>query len=181
MTYTNDELVRLIRQRDQQAFAFLYDRYSQALFNVIIQLTGNTEEAEDILQVSFLKIWNNFSTFDEKKGRLYTWMLNIARHQAIDAMRSKQGKMRQKTNSPGNQHHLSKVPTEASAYDLFSFGNLLNVLGEEHRTIILLSYFEGFTQDEISRQLSIPLGTVKTRVRQALTRLREITEREVSG
>lgn len=90
--YSHDDLVILIKNRDQKAFAYLYDNYSKALFGVLYQIVADVEETEDILQKLFLKIWDNFESYDASKGRLYTWMLNIAKNLAIDYKRSKSNK-----------------------------------------------------------------------------------------
>lgn len=100
--YTEEELISLLKERDQNAFSYLYDNYSKALFGIIYNIVGNTEEAEDILQIVFLKIWNSFSTYDKSKGRLYTWMLNITRNSAIDYVRSKQNKTNSKNLTSDN-------------------------------------------------------------------------------
>ncbi|MBC7412822.1 MAG: sigma-70 family RNA polymerase sigma factor, partial [Bacteroidia bacterium] len=96
LAYTHDELVDMIKNRNQQAFAYLYDNYSRAIFGIINNIVTSTEEAEDVLQNTFVKIWNNFESYDSTKGRLYTWMINIARNMAIDCTRSKHEKNKSK-------------------------------------------------------------------------------------
>jgi RNA polymerase sigma-70 factor (ECF subfamily) len=97
VTYTEAELLQALQSHDEQAFSFLYDRYSKALFNIILQIIPQQELAEDVLQEVFVKIWQNIKSYDETKGRLYTWMLNIARNQSIDRTRSKDFNNRYKT------------------------------------------------------------------------------------
>ena len=175
-TYTHEELVRGLRGRDEKALAYLYDNYSRALYGVIYVVVRNKEEAEDVLQKAFLKIWNNFESYDIQKGRLYTWMLNIARNLAIDSTRSKHEKLRQRINTDADTEILlAAQPTiPEPTHEYLGLNNILLQLKEEHQRIIDLAYFEGYTQEEISQKLSMPLGTVKTKVRQAIIKLREL-------
>jgi RNA polymerase sigma-70 factor, ECF subfamily len=183
LTYTQEELIRQIKARDQKAFSYLYDNYSRALFGVINAIVNDVEESEDALQKTFLKIWNNFSTYDESKGRLYTWMLNIARNMAIDTTRSKHEKIKSKIQSTSDNvyKYENNFRVESNEHETIGIRGILNSLNEEHKAIIDLAYFEGYTQDEISKKLNLPLGTVKTKVRQALLKLRELTKREISS
>lgn len=173
--YTEEELVALLKGGDQQAFAYLYDNYSKALFGIIYNIVGNTEEAEDILQTVFLKIWNGFSMYNKEKGRLYTWMLNITRNSAIDYIRSKQNKINSKNlNSDNIVNEIDKEHSSNVNYDHIGLKNVLSELKEDHQTIIDMAYYKGYTQDEIAKELKLPLGTVKTKVRQAIIKLREV-------
>ncbi|HEV7621603.1 MAG TPA: sigma-70 family RNA polymerase sigma factor, partial [Flavisolibacter sp.] len=88
-TYEEHELVAALRQRDPQSFNYLYDHYSGALYGVIKQIINDAELSNDILQEAFINIWKRIDSYDEVKGRLFTWMLNIARNAAIDKTRSK--------------------------------------------------------------------------------------------
>lgn len=180
-TYTQDELILLLRDRDQKAFSYLYENYSRALFGVIQSVVNNQEEAEDVLQKAFLKIWNGFSSYDESKGRLYTWMLNIARNMAIDSTRSKHEKIKSKIQSTSENVYQfeNNFSVDETSSDTIGVKALVSELKEEHKTIIDLAYFEGYTQEEISKKLNLPLGTVKTKVRQALLKLRELTKKEL--
>ncbi len=121
--YTETDLILLLRQREQSAFSYLYDNYSGALYGIILSIVPDKELANDVLQEVFVKIWRQVDSYDASKGRLFTWMMNIARNASIDMLRSK-----------GYQK----------------------------------------TQDEISKTLNMPLGTVKTRLRSALLQLREL-------
>ncbi|MDP1801173.1 MAG: sigma-70 family RNA polymerase sigma factor [Bacteroidota bacterium] len=178
-TYNQDELIDLIRQRNQRAFTFLYDNYSKALFGVINSIVNSQEEAEDVLQNTFVKIWNNFSSYDESKGRLYTWMLNIARNLAIDSTRSKHEKIKSKIQSTSDTvYQKNNLYLNDNAHESIGIKTILNTLKEEHKIIIDLAYFEGYTQEEISKKLNLPLGTVKTKVRQAILTLRDLTKKE---
>ncbi|MBI3519837.1 MAG: sigma-70 family RNA polymerase sigma factor [Bacteroidetes bacterium] len=165
-----------MRERDQKAFAYLYDNYSQALFGIIDSIVNNQEESEDVLQNTFLKIWNNFDSYDTDKGRLYTWMLNIARNMAIDSTRSKHEKIKNKIQEPSDSvYHKNNLFVEDHTHETIGIKTMVDNLKDDQREIIDLAYYQGYTQDEISKKLNLPLGTVKTKVRQALLTLRNQT------
>lgn len=176
-TYNQDQLIVLIKQRNQKAFAFLYDNYSQSLFGIINRIVNDQEESEDVLQNTFLKIWNNFDTYDVNKGRLYTWMLNIARNLAIDSVRSKQGKIKNKIQETSEYvYHKNKLYVEDNTHETIGLKKIVDKLKADQREIIDLAYYQGYTQEEVSKTLNMPLGTVKTKVRQALLTLRGLTK-----
>lgn len=147
---------------------------------MIHSILNDFEESEDVLQKTFLKIWNSFSSYDEKKGRLYTWMLNIARNLAIDTTRSRHEKMKTKIQSRDENvdRYEGKMFIEETSHETIGLKKIVQTLKEEHKVIIDLAYFEGYTQEEISKKLNLPLGSVKTKVRQAILRLRELTKDE---
>ena len=175
--YSEEELVLLLQARDQQAFSYLYDNYAAALNGIIYRMVEERELAEDILQEAFIKIWNNFSSYDTGKGRLFTWMLNLTPNLTIDTLRSKgekkQGKISGDENSVSNYTDDSKI---AEKFDAMGLRKQLVNLKPEQRAIIDLAYFNGYTQDEISKEMGIPLGTVKTRMRTAILELRKMLQ-----
>lgn len=167
----------LLQKQDQQAFAYLYDNYSAALYGIIFKMVEAKELAEDIMQEAFLKIWNNFSNYDSSKGRLFTWMLNLTRNLTIDTLRSKGYKKQSKIRSDENSvNNFSDNPKSAEKFDSLGIRKHLTRLKSDQKQIIDLAYFGGFTQDEISKQLAIPLGTVKTRMRTAIMELRKLLQ-----
>ncbi len=170
--YNHDDLVILIKNRDQRAFAYLYDNYAKALFGVIFSIVEDVEESEDLLQKTFLKVWDHFDSYDASKGRLYTWMLNISRNIAIDYKRSKQHKNKNQ-NVDQNVYTLNTICTEDNSIDTIGLKKVVENLKSEHLILIELAYYNGYTQEEISKELNIPIGTVKTRIRKALLILRE--------
>lgn len=170
--YSHDELVASIKTRDQKAFAFLYDNYAKAIFGVIHFIVEDMEESEDILQKTFMKIWDNFDMYDTSKGRLYTWMLNIARNIAIDYKRSKSYKNKNQ-NIDQNVYTLNNIPAEDDSLNTIGLKKVVDKLKPDQLILIELAYYKGYTQDEISKELDIPIGTVKTRIRKALLILRE--------
>lgn len=174
-TYTEEELVLLLRQQSQQAFNYLYRQYSAVLYGVISRVVYDEQTAQDVLQEVFLKIWNNIGQYDAKKGRIYTWMLNIARNSAIDKLRSKGEIMKGKIQTGDDVvNNLSGRMKTEQMTDAIGLRKMVANLKPEYETIISLAYFKGYTLDEISKTLSMPLGTVKTRMRYAIKQLREI-------
>ena len=155
----------------------MYDHYSAALNGIITRMVDQPQLAEDILQDVFVKIWNNFAQYDSSKGRLFTWMVNLTRNLTIDTLRSKGYKKQQKIstdeNSVSNYQDKSFQPEK---FDVIGIRKQLTQLKPESRNLIDLAYYNGFTQDEIAKQLGIPLGTVKTRMRAAIMELRKMFE-----
>lgn len=173
LTYEEHELVASLRKKDEEAFSYLYEHYSGALYGVIKQIVGDAELSNDVLQESFVNIWKRMESYDETKGRLFTWMLNVARNAAID-----------KTRSKGFQQSQRQIPLDGEAIqssvrpgiDDYGLKKLILKLKDEQRLLIDLSYFQGYTHEQIATALHIPLGTVKTRIRSALTQLRALMQ-----
>ncbi len=175
--YSEEDLVALLQRRDQTAFAYLYDNYSAALNGVIARMVDDTQLAEDILQETFVKIWNNFGQYDATKGRLFTWMINITRNLTIDTLRSKGYKKQQKISQ--DENFVSSTQDKnysASQFDTIGIRKQVQNLKPDQKIIIDLAYFGGYTQEEISKEMSIPLGTVKTRMRTAIIELRKLLQ-----
>jgi len=173
--YTEDELVLMLRNKDQQAFSYLYDNYSAILNGTIYRMVEDSGLAEDILQEAFIKIWNNFSSYDSSKGRLFTWMLNITRNLTIDTLRSKGYKKQHLISADENfVNNFAENNRMVEKYDTIGLKKQLELLKPELKNIIELAYFKGYTQEEISKETQWPLGTVKTRMRTAILELRKI-------
>jgi len=173
LTYTEAELLEGLQAHDEQAFGFLYDHYSKALFNIILPIIPQQELAEDVLQEVFVKIWQNIKSYDASKGRLYTWMLNITRNQAIDKTRSKDFNKRSKTTELSENVYNNSQAVETKVDDV-GLQKTLSNLPAESRKLLDLAYYQGYTQEEIAKMLNIPLGTVKTRLRATIIQLRKI-------
>ena len=160
----------MLRQRNDSSFGYLYDNYSGALLGIVNAIVADQETARDVLQEVFVNIWKKIESYDQTKGRLFTWMMNIARNAAIDKIRSRAYRESLKnfaipdTGDTGTAT-LPQLPDTG-------LRKVLTSLKEEHRVLIDLSYFQGYTHEEIAKILEIPLGTVKTRIRSALTHLR---------
>lgn len=172
---SDTDLLSAIARADESALGVLYDRYHRILFGLILRILNNRAEAEDVLQEVFLQVWQKAADFDEARGRPFTWLVTLARSRAIDRLRSL-----------GSRHRLAtevalEAPDEmADAVDdaiASEQGELvrsaLAELPEEQQNVLSLAYFEGFTQSEIAKRLDAPLGTVKTRMRSGMMKMRE--------
>ncbi|HEY1869743.1 MAG TPA: sigma-70 family RNA polymerase sigma factor [Chitinophagaceae bacterium] len=176
LSYTESELVQQLRQHTQAAFSYLYDNYSGALYNVIFSILQDRELANDVLQEVFIKVWRQIDQYDPGKGRLFTWLVNISRNASIDTLRSKSYHL-QKQNRELTENVYTAAGTTNIETDTLSLRKVVSNLKEEYKVLVELAYFQGYTQDEISKLLNIPLGTVKTRLRSALIQLREFLKK----
>ena len=171
-TFSEQELVLGLKAHSQQAFATLYDNYSGAMLGVINTIVKNIDEAENLLQDSFVKIWKNIHQYDSNKGRLFTWIITICRNTALNYLRSHENISKtaiQNTETGVNTPVLVTAPPET---DHIGITNVVDKLDDKHRAVIHLIYFWGYTQQEVAEKLNLPLGTVKTRTRMALQLLK---------
>lgn len=169
---SQDEIISLLNSRSERGFNYLYDNYSGALYGVILRVVIFSEEADEVLQDVFVKIWNSSKQYESTKGTLYTWMLNIARNTAIDKLKSKnfQNALKNQSIPDFVNNNVNLSQEQPQHFD--EVQNVVNKLKDEYKDIINKAYFEGYTQQEISESLNIPLGTVKTRTRAAFEQLR---------
>lgn len=171
--YTEEELVALLRQGGRGIFKYLYEHYSPGLFGIVVKIIPDEQTAQDVLQEVFVKIWKNMAQYDASKGRLYTWMLNIARNTAIDKLRSKGEIMKGKIRGVDlSVHSLHAADKSEERTDAIGLKEKVNALKPELYQIVERVYFKGYTLNETSQELDVPLGTVKTRLRAALQLLR---------
>ena len=169
-----ETLIELIKGGSEGGFKILYQNYSSALLGIIQKMVVDKTLAEDVLQDAFIKIWKNFASYSPEKGRLFTWMLNIARNTAIDSLRGKHQKAAQKIQSIEDFVNDEKTGISITSTDYIGVDTALQGLKSEYSKLIELAYFQGYTQEEISEEEQIPLGTVKTRIRTALQQLRTL-------
>lgn len=162
-----------MKAKDQSSLSYLYDYYSAALYGVIFRILKNEKIAEEVLQDVFVKIWDKFDHYDPSKGKLFTWMLNIARNHAIDKTRSKEISKEQKTSGIDNfVNRIDKHEFIEERVDGIGVKEILKNLPEEQKFIVENLYFQGYSQSELAEAFNIPLGTVKTRLRLAMKQLR---------
>lgn len=181
---TDAQLLEAITEGDEQALAALYDRYGSILFGLLLRILHDRAEAEDVLQEIFLRVWQRAADFDEQRGRVFTWLVTIARSRAIDRLRSLNS--RERVAEEASRANVSSMTTNALADTLASEQREMVALAlaeipEEQRRTLLLAYFEGLTQSEIASRTGEPLGTVKTRTRAGLARLRVILRKALKG
>jgi RNA polymerase sigma-70 factor (ECF subfamily) len=170
------ELLHAIARGDESALAALYDRYNSILLGLLLRILHSRVEAEDVLQEVFLQIWQRAANFDEARGRAFTWMVTLARSRAIDRLRSLQSRQR------ADDTALRDAPDSVgdAVADVYHSEQreivraALDEIPEEQRRALLLAYFEGLTQAEIAAQLDQPLGTIKTRMRSGMSKLRDL-------
>ena len=173
-TYTETELTDALRLHDNKAYQHLYMQYRGALYNVILQLVPDKEIANDVLQEVFITVWKNIDKYDAQKGKLFTWLLRVTRNTAINTLRSKGYKSQMKNDSLDNFVSSAGEPLSATAnINLIGLRKQVHQLREDYKNVIELSFYNGFTQEETAKALDIPIGTVKTRLRNALVELRK--------
>ena len=175
MDQTGLQLIRRIQQGDERAFAELYDQYGGALYGVILKVVGEETIAQDVLQISFGKIWKNASRYEATKGSPYTWMLNICRNSAIDKVRSQAFRQQQQNRSLDSDVFDSKAFSEEFNPNVIGLRDFVKRLPTKYRRMIELAYFQGYTHKEIEAELNLPLGTIKSRLRIAIRELRKLT------
>ena len=170
------ELLKAIVARNEAALAQLYDRYRTILFGLLMRILNNREEAEDVLQEVFLQVWRKAADFDESRGRPFTWLVTLARSRGIDRLRTLASRERvAEAGAREVSEEISDAATDAFKSEQRGLvSDALAKLPDEQKRPIMLAYFDGLTQSEIATHLGSPLGTVKTRMRTGMIRLREL-------
>lgn len=166
-------LVSKLKAKDKHALSFLYDKYGAALYGSAMRIIQEEEVTEEVVQDVFMKIWSKIDQYDAKKGRLFTWMLNLTRNAAIDKIRSKEIKRSAKTDPmEGNVYTIDRQNNTEISIDGIGVRELITSLDQHQQFVLQKVYFEGFSHSELSDEFDIPLGTVKSRLRSALKHLR---------
>ena len=170
-----DVLILGLKNREEKAFAYLYDNYSAALYGVILKIVENTEDANDVLQDAFLNISRSTESYDaDKGGSLFTWILNIARNKAIDKYRQKTRQSKNQREHSGVSLHNEHIQNATMQVETIGVKSLLNSMKPELKEIVDLHYFKGYTHQEITQLTQLPLGTVKTKIRSAMGELKKM-------
>jgi RNA polymerase sigma-70 factor (ECF subfamily) len=170
------DLVRRLQQRDPRALGELYDRYGRLAFSLILRIVRDAGIAEDLVQETFLRVWNRVGGFDADKGAIVPWLLAVARNRAIDYLRSASGRERnslelEETEYPSLYRDMESEVVQSDRARRVRAA--LQKLSPQYRQVIELAYFEGLSQTEMAERMGQPLGTVKTWVRTALKILRD--------
>src|SRR6476659_8080433 len=174
------EYLPAVAQGDLGAFESLYDRYSPTVYALLLRILGNADDAQEVLQETFVKAWTNAKMFDSVRGTDVAWLISIARSRGIDKLRSR--KIRgDRENDAGREIsiHSSFVERATGADEAIrsqertAVRGALAELPEAQRVALELAYFEGLSQSEIAERLSQPLGTIKTRMQLGMKKLRE--------
>lgn len=168
--YDEARLLNALRAGHRKAFEELYDRFAPCFLGVLTRIVQHPDQAQDLLQDSFVKIWQNIHRYDPAKGRLFTWMLRIVRNSAFDHLQ----------RAKSSHEYIETIPLEQLGIVMPSYQTtgltswVRSILSIEQQHIIDLIYFRGYTRQEIADEFNLPVGTVKTRLRTALHRLRAL-------
>ncbi|MEZ4792477.1 MAG: sigma-70 family RNA polymerase sigma factor [Gelidibacter sp.] len=168
-----EALITKFQQKDQKAFEELYNMYGDSMLGVIYNIVRDNDIAEEIMQDVFIKAWNNASSYSPERGRFFTWILNIARNAAIDKTRSKAFKNSKKNLDA--EYFVDILQTSESLddkTDAIGIKKFVKKLAKKCIEVIELLYFKGYTQQEASEALDMPIGTIKTRNRNCIKELR---------
>jgi RNA polymerase sigma factor (sigma-70 family) len=172
-TYSEEILIRLLEEQNPTGATALYDMYSATLFGVISRINPDQAQAEDVLQDTFLRIWQSFRHYQKDKGRLFTWMVNVARNLSVDCLRSKSYRKNQQT---GGLDGCVQIEGKTTDCDMRIDNGIIRLRVDKLRSsemdIIKLIYYKGYTQVEAAKILGLPLGTLKTRLIKTIKRLR---------
>ena len=170
-------ILQRIADRDEKALEALYDRYSRIVYSLVLAIVKQEEDAQDVIQELFLNIWEKASLFDPSKGSAYTWLITLARNRAIDRIRSRQHQSQQRIDRQIDIDTLFSLSDQSPIEGVISgeraslVKKAMAELQENERELITMAYFGGYSQSEISEKLNLPLGTVKTRMRQGMKKL----------
>ena len=173
---TDAELMERVRRGDETALAALYDRYAGLILTVALRIIGDRELAEEVMQDSFLRVWNASNTYRSNRGQVSGWLIGITRNRAIDMLRSRQHKGRQRERTPlpepGDEDRFGVSDETDAVVTRQAVADALAGLSMAQRQVVELAYYGGMSQSEIARQLGEPLGTIKSRTRVAMEHLR---------
>jgi len=172
ITEIEKEITKLMALGDRKAVNLAYENYGDILYGIIRRIVKSEELAEEVLQDVMVKVWINSKSYNNKKGRLFTWLSNIARNTSIDCLRSARNNREKKTTSIENFVSDSIVGSEELKLKDSGLEKVVNSLDEKHRILIDMTYFQGYSQRELAKELNIPLGTIKSRLRLAINELR---------
>jgi len=176
------ELARRLQKREPQAMADLYDRFGRLAYSLIFSIVRDTGVAEDLVQETFMRVWNRAGAFDAERGALGTWLMAVARNRAIDHIRSASARMDRNVyeldlfERPEHGTSSSLVDMDRDVLNADSARRVkaaMAKLSQNHQKVIELAYYEGLSQTEMAERLGQPLGTIKTWVRTALKHLKD--------
>jgi RNA polymerase sigma-70 factor (ECF subfamily) len=185
-------LMNLIRQRDPQALTRLYNKYQRKVYSVVLRIVRNEEDACEILQDVFLLVWEKANLFDSDRGTFSGWLIAVAHNKAINLLRSRRWK-KKLVEITQDLEQLSQLITDRTVERHTAFDDqletdererilsLLEQIPSEQQTPLLLAYYKGYSQSEIAKMLALPLGTIKTRMRQGIIKLRNLIGENTSN
>jgi RNA polymerase sigma-70 factor (ECF subfamily) len=183
-TVDDETLVRLIVQARAEALSELYDRYSRLVFSLALNSVGNPATAEEITQDVFLRVWQRARQYNAGRAKVSTWLTSITRHRAIDQLRRRSSRPEQHSVTwaelaPGAEPAVNDPEHAASlTMERERVRAAIAQLPEEQKQVLALAYFQGLTQSQIAETLDLPLGTVKTRIRLGMQKLRDLLQED---
>ena len=163
----DSQLIKRLQNKDSKALSSFYDKYSGAIYGVIIRMCRDENLAQNLLQDTFMKAWEKSHQYDESKGRIYTWLYRIARNTVLNALRKENNLIQSADLSVYEDRGTEEV------MDFDSLNGSIQKLDPHHKRAIELIYFKGLTHREAHEVMQVPLGTFKSYVRQALKRIKE--------
>lgn len=166
-----EKITTLLQSQNKEAISLMYDNYAAALYGVVLRIVRSPDIAQDVMQDSFVKAWKYGPNYDASKGRIFTWLLNIARNTAMEFTRGAAWKMSEKNIGPNTLVGFGGATTNPEHLGL---RKLVDGLDPKYKTLIELIFFQGYTQQEVEKELNIPIGTIKTRLRAAVGELRKV-------
>ena len=177
---SDDDLVACVAQGEHRGLEILYDRYSRLVFSLVLRILGDRQGAEDLTQEVFFRVWQQAGTYHKERGRFRPWLMGITHHMTIDEIRRRKSRPQQVHSAPESSLDPLEVADRSPEPEELTLEGIrrqqireaLIQLPEVQREVIELSYFGGLTQTQIAQQTGEPLGTIKTRARLALQRLR---------
>lgn len=176
----DDEILTRVGRGDEDGLSLLYDRYARVVYSLVLRMVQNRQVAEELTQEVFVRVWQQAGAFQKERGRFTSWMFGIAHNLAIDELRRRKARPHQVYDDPGAARSMLDVTDVTSAPEDQALNGIrreyvveaLSQLPESQREVLELSYFEGMTQSQIAERQGEPLGTIKTRTRLGLQRLR---------
>jgi RNA polymerase sigma-70 factor (ECF subfamily) len=179
-SFEPSSLLPAVAHGDLAAFEQLYDRHSSTLYALLLRILANPDDAQEVLQETFVKAWTNAKMFDTVRGSDVAWLISIARSRGIDRLRSRKIRGdredeagREVSSSFGFVEKRTGVDDAIQSQERKAVRGALDELPESQRIALALAYFEGLSQSEIAEKLGEPLGTIKTRMQLGMKKLRE--------
>lgn len=174
------KIIYLLQRGDRKGVPLLYEHYSAAVYGIVIRMVKNDDIAKEVMQDVFVKAWKHADKYDSKKGRLYTWIAQIARNCCLTTIRSGNFQRDSKTDSLDPSVYDSEGMSTESKIQDSGLATVLSKLDDKHKILIDYIYYRGYSQREAAEALSLPVGTVKTRIRTALLELRRVLGHDIS-
>ncbi|KUP04148.1 RNA polymerase sigma70 factor [Bacillus coahuilensis p1.1.43] len=176
----DEELYDRMREKDKEALSQLYSRYERILYSFIYRLTGDRTVTEETMQELFIKLWRDHAPYETHKGKFSSWLLTLARNQALDAVRKKSRESTYEYHERDDVRNVEETPEDHVEWKekCAAIRSALSILNQEQKQIVELFYFKGHSQSTIAKETGLPLGTVKGRIRLALQHIKKHLDRE---